>query len=144
MKFCQRCGEEIMDEEVFCPGCGCSVENTDVKKIEKISTFKRNRKRWIIVLSALFAFFAIVTVLILVSRGFDDTIDMYQYYHSDLGTLGKRVGGTLATIEWEQKVNALKTKLVFYYVAIGICGVLALASLAGDIHLFVTKNKDNQ
>ena len=56
MKFCQKCGKEIMDEAVICPGCGCSVENTDVKKIEKISTFKRNRKRWIIVLSALFAF----------------------------------------------------------------------------------------
>ena len=31
MKFCQRCGEEIMDEEVFCPGCGCTV----AKEIEK-------------------------------------------------------------------------------------------------------------
>ena len=31
MKFCQRCGEEIMDEEAFCPGCGCTV----AKEIEK-------------------------------------------------------------------------------------------------------------
>ena len=31
MKFCQRCGEEIMDGEVFCPGCGCTV----AKEIEK-------------------------------------------------------------------------------------------------------------
>lgn len=31
MKFCQRCGEEIMDEEVFCPGCGCTV----AKEFEK-------------------------------------------------------------------------------------------------------------
>ncbi len=26
MKFCQKCGKEIMDEAVVCPGCGCSIE----------------------------------------------------------------------------------------------------------------------
>ena len=25
MKFCSKCGKEIMDEAVICPGCGCSV-----------------------------------------------------------------------------------------------------------------------
>ena len=27
MKFCEKCGKEIMDEAVLCPGCGCMVEN---------------------------------------------------------------------------------------------------------------------
>ncbi len=27
MKFCQKCGKEIMDEAVVCPNCGCAVEN---------------------------------------------------------------------------------------------------------------------
>lgn len=26
MKYCQKCGKEIMDETVICPGCGCKVE----------------------------------------------------------------------------------------------------------------------
>lgn len=26
MKFCQKCGKEIADEAVICPGCGCAVE----------------------------------------------------------------------------------------------------------------------
>lgn len=26
MKFCEKCGKEIMDEAVICPGCGCAVE----------------------------------------------------------------------------------------------------------------------
>ncbi len=26
MKFCAKCGKEIMDEAVICPGCGCAVE----------------------------------------------------------------------------------------------------------------------
>ena len=25
MRFCQKCGKEIMDETVICPGCGCNV-----------------------------------------------------------------------------------------------------------------------
>lgn len=25
MKFCQKCGKEIAEEAVICPGCGCSV-----------------------------------------------------------------------------------------------------------------------
>ncbi len=33
MKFCQKCGKEIMDEAVICPGCGCAVEK-EIKKAE--------------------------------------------------------------------------------------------------------------
>ena len=25
MKFCSKCGKEIMDEAIVCPGCGCAV-----------------------------------------------------------------------------------------------------------------------
>ena len=25
MKFCEKCGKEIMDDAVICPGCGCMV-----------------------------------------------------------------------------------------------------------------------
>lgn len=31
MKYCQKCGKEIVDEAVVCTGCGCSVE-VNVKK----------------------------------------------------------------------------------------------------------------
>jgi uncharacterized membrane protein YkgB len=33
MKFCQKCGKEIMDEAVVCLGCGCPVA-TESKKTE--------------------------------------------------------------------------------------------------------------
>lgn len=26
MKYCAKCGKEVMDEAVICPNCGCSVE----------------------------------------------------------------------------------------------------------------------
>lgn len=32
MKYCQKCGKELYDEAIVCPGCGCSVETkTDNK-----------------------------------------------------------------------------------------------------------------
>ena len=30
MKFCSKCGKEIMDEAVICPGCGCAVSDSPV------------------------------------------------------------------------------------------------------------------
>lgn len=27
MKYCSKCGKEIMDKAVVCPGCGCAQEN---------------------------------------------------------------------------------------------------------------------
>lgn len=32
MKYCQKCGKEIMDEAVVCPNCGCSVATKEVQK----------------------------------------------------------------------------------------------------------------
>lgn len=25
MKFCSKCGKELIDEAIICPGCGCAV-----------------------------------------------------------------------------------------------------------------------
>ena len=33
MKYCTKCGNELLDEAVICPKCGCSVENGQSKKI---------------------------------------------------------------------------------------------------------------
>lgn len=30
MKYCQKCGREIMDEAVICPGCGCPTNGNGV------------------------------------------------------------------------------------------------------------------
>ena len=27
MKYCSKCGKELMDEAVVCPGCGCAQDN---------------------------------------------------------------------------------------------------------------------
>lgn len=38
MKYCEKCGKEIMEEAVVCPGCGCAV----VKEIKKTEVSYEN------------------------------------------------------------------------------------------------------
>lgn len=37
MKYCSKCGKEIMDEAVVCPGCGCSQNNNAVQQNDSSS-----------------------------------------------------------------------------------------------------------
>lgn len=34
MKYCSKCGKEIMEEAVICPECGCAVEAYAFSKTE--------------------------------------------------------------------------------------------------------------
>lgn len=40
MKYCSKCGNELMDEAVICPKCGCPTESTDKPKKKKGKGFK--------------------------------------------------------------------------------------------------------
>ena len=58
MKFCEKCGKEIMDEAVLCPGCGCPVQSDEGINLNKeldefeIQRRKKKTKRTIIIVSA--------------------------------------------------------------------------------------------
>ncbi len=39
MKYCSKCGKEIMDEAVVCPGCGCLQDNKPVQSQNDQSSF---------------------------------------------------------------------------------------------------------
>jgi len=32
MKFCSKCGKEVLDEAMVCPNCGCAVVDPGVQK----------------------------------------------------------------------------------------------------------------
>lgn len=34
MKFCSKCGKEILDEAVICPHCGCATTSTKAVSVE--------------------------------------------------------------------------------------------------------------
>ena len=41
--YCSICGKEISDEAVICPGCGCMVKNTPVKRA--VPTLSNSEKK---------------------------------------------------------------------------------------------------
>lgn len=143
MKHCAHCGKELLDEAVVCVGCGCPVNSKETENPQKKSTSKTNKKVWMIVLSVLFVVSVLVIVLIFTSSDFIRTKDTYDYLHSDFGTMSIR-GGSERAIEWQSKVDAVKSELITYYIGAGVCGVLALTSLVGNILLFTKKSKKQQ
>ena len=38
MKYCTKCGKEIMDEAVICPGCGCPTAGSAEQNFQEINT----------------------------------------------------------------------------------------------------------
>lgn len=40
MKYCSKCGNELMDEAAICPKCGCPTESADKPKKKKGKGFK--------------------------------------------------------------------------------------------------------
>ena len=39
MKYCSKCGKEIMDDAVICPGCGCSQGKNALQNQDDSSSF---------------------------------------------------------------------------------------------------------
>lgn len=58
MKFCQKCGKEIMEEAVICPSCGCAIEKKEAPT--KVAVPKRAKNAQI---------FGILSILLLAPFG---------------------------------------------------------------------------
>lgn len=56
MKFCQRCGKELMDEAIVCPGCGCPVQTNAStafnKELDEFEIQKRKAKNKRMIMTA--------------------------------------------------------------------------------------------
>lgn len=44
MKYCAKCGKELLDEAVMCPGCGCAVGSKNQVAEEKTTPTQKSPK----------------------------------------------------------------------------------------------------
>ncbi|MBQ7045910.1 MAG: zinc-ribbon domain-containing protein [Clostridia bacterium] len=65
MKYCQKCGNELLDEAVMCPKCGCTVEGKQPTKEQKEKS--KNQAIGAILIIAAVAI-VVVTVLLAMSQ----------------------------------------------------------------------------
>ena len=47
MKYCAKCGKEIMDEAVICPGCGCAVQQGQQPSKQNYEDAIHNAGAWV-------------------------------------------------------------------------------------------------
>ena len=55
--YCSKCGKEIMDEAVICPGCGCAVQG---KQIPQNTNVDETISGGLVLLSILIPLFGII------------------------------------------------------------------------------------
>lgn len=56
MKYCSKCGKELLDEAVFCPGCGCKAEGetpqNPIVSPANAATKKSDKKKLLLIIPA--------------------------------------------------------------------------------------------
>ena len=56
MKYCSKCGKEIMDDAVICVNCGCPVENAPAKNTNVAAQNEFGEKSTLATCAMVFAF----------------------------------------------------------------------------------------
>ena len=62
MKYCSKCGNELFDEAVVCPKCGCSAEAP--KDNAKTKEFNKNQMKGVALIIAGIAVIVIFIILV--------------------------------------------------------------------------------
>lgn len=74
MKYCSKCGKELLDEAVICPNCGCPIEDKTIKEFideNKRTTAKKNLYTGLLL--NIFSVVIPIVLIIMLSVGTDET-----------------------------------------------------------------------
>lgn len=146
MKYCSKCGKELFDEAVICPGCGCPVEtvnnvqtaNKDIDAgVEKIAE-NENKILWFLIASAilglagliLYLFVHIVigvilSVIAVFAIGVFDfnikqSLKLCNYNKEDLKKIYLKAGKKIILYKYKKIITvALAICLIFYGITLG-------------------------
>lgn len=119
MKFCAKCGKELMDDAVLCLHCGCTVDGAPAKKVKSESS-QSAKSGWVPLVFGILALVYGVLVL-MASLGISSL-----YLASFFILLGLGLTGILAII---YAIPLLNKKNVFGI--IGFCfGIISIILIA--------------
>ena len=63
MKYCSKCGNELVDEAIVCPKCGCAVNG--VKTSAEKKSLDKNQLKGILLIAAGVAIIVVFAVLVM-------------------------------------------------------------------------------
>ena len=134
MKYCSKCGNELLDEAVICPKCGCPVESgtnqNNGSKLNKIKT-----ALVLNIIAFVIAAFTVANYLLLGSSGSsaaDQNTNMLLLGLLGLVTLSfvlciinmvsAKKGHARAALAWIYVISVVLTTILFAIFFAAICG----------------------
>ena len=89
MKYCAKCGKELFEEAVMCPGCGCMVENCKPAKKQDYKAILSKTKIFVIIglvllCLGIFAWFASNLVDLFFVVIMEQVVSIIQRTHPDI------------------------------------------------------------
>lgn len=63
MKFCSKCGNQLLDEAVVCPKCGCATEKVSVSDKAKKPTNANTAKGAALIIAGLIVIVAFIILV---------------------------------------------------------------------------------
>ncbi len=109
MKFCEKCGQELVDEAVICPGCGCAVG----RPVSKESDLSRKGTSSAVILGIA----SIITVLLFPLAGHIPSIAGIIFGAREYKQSKQVVGLVLSIIG---EVIAMLSTIILFFVILGI------------------------
>ena len=64
MKFCSKCGKELLDEAVICPGCGCEVKDGNIYATASVAVESNKKMQVALILGIIGIVFAWLFALV--------------------------------------------------------------------------------
>ena len=104
MKYCSSCGNELAEEAILCPKCGCAVEDKAPKSVAPAAQFKTNRNliTFILLTIVTFGIYAIV---------------VYSKISTEINTVASRYDG-------KKTMHFCLVAFVFSWLTLGIVPIV--------------------
>lgn len=135
MKHCTKCGKELFDEAVVCPGCGCSTEQPAVKPVSKRFT-KKVKIGLIAILAVACCVFSVLAVTTKKSDKYIRSLDEITYYESEYGQMGR------SPAEVNDLISSAEKEVEKFETQITVDWVIAALTLIGAAALCFVKTKE--
>ena len=68
MKYCEKCGNQLLDEAIMCPKCGCAVAGKQPTKAQDEYAKKQAKGAVMIIAAIAIVIFVIVAAIIQYNR----------------------------------------------------------------------------
>ena len=111
MKYCTKCGKELMDEAVICPSCGCAVES--IENIPFMKTSKQTNQK-------LFSMIGFITSILAIIFYFAPFVTI------GLGDISRSISGVKFLSQWNNNIGdkkALDTRVAFIVISVTVIAI---------------------